>query len=275
MAILATVWSIALASEQSSTNSPRDNIKLVTLDSSDSPILLAQAGDITETQAILFIHGSPGRWDAFEDYLSDPALTEHALLISYDRPGWGLSNIAEESAGKFAEQSAAAIRIMATYPHKRWILVGHSLGASIAPQIMLDASEQGHTVDALILLAGSLSPELGKARWYNHVANTLLGRLVLGTSLRQSNREIMRLRDELIALADRLQGESLVTSVTILQGRQDKLVAPENADYAQQHWPSVFRQLNIEVIEDAGHFLPWRNRQQVMTTILSQLRPHP
>src|ERR1043165_2036358 len=61
----------------------------------------AQAGDENKP-LILFVHGSPGSLSAFIDFLSDTALTNHALVITTDRPGFGHSNfgMAETSLEK-------------------------------------------------------------------------------------------------------------------------------------------------------------------------------
>ena len=61
----------------------------------------AQTGD-TEKPLVLFVHGSPGSLSAFIDFLSDTALTGHALVITTDRPGFGHSNfgVAETSLEK-------------------------------------------------------------------------------------------------------------------------------------------------------------------------------
>jgi len=38
---------------------------------------------------VLFVHGSPGAWDAWERFLKDPELRAAARLIALDRPGFG------------------------------------------------------------------------------------------------------------------------------------------------------------------------------------------
>ena len=41
----------------------------------------------------LFIHGSPGAWDAFISFFTDSTLYTTYQLISVDRPGFGKSNL--------------------------------------------------------------------------------------------------------------------------------------------------------------------------------------
>src|SRR5689334_7306694 len=41
---------------------------------------------------LVFIHGSPGSWSAFTNYLTDPDLLKKFRLMSIDRPGFGYSD---------------------------------------------------------------------------------------------------------------------------------------------------------------------------------------
>jgi hypothetical protein len=50
-----------------------------------------QTGD-TSRQTIVFVHGSPGSYSAFIDFLSDSTLLASYCLVSVDRPGFGYSN---------------------------------------------------------------------------------------------------------------------------------------------------------------------------------------
>ena len=38
---------------------------------------------------LIFVHGAPGSWDAFKDYLTDEDLKSKARVVAYDRPGYG------------------------------------------------------------------------------------------------------------------------------------------------------------------------------------------
>ena len=44
-----------------------------------------------DTRPVVFIHGTPGSWQAFAEYMADDALASKAYLISVDRPGFGKS----------------------------------------------------------------------------------------------------------------------------------------------------------------------------------------
>ena len=58
------------------------------LSSGGRPVHVVAAGD-PALPPVLFIHGSPGSWEAWQDYLADPELSSRAHLLAIDRPGFG------------------------------------------------------------------------------------------------------------------------------------------------------------------------------------------
>jgi len=267
----------ATGEHKQATSEHFSRVKMLTLEESNgdsnNSLNLAQSGNINSTSAILFVHGSPGDWHAFSDYLQDDDLAQDNLVLSYDRPGWGQSTLGYDLLGQFEYQARAALTIMQHYPDKHWTIVGHSLGASIAPTIMLNAIRAGYSVNAIVLLAGSLEPKLGKPRWFNRFAKFSLVNMLLGDDLRNSNIEILRLHNELMRQDERLKETSVTTRLILVQGARDKLVSPKNAAYVRTAWANTFGQLTIEVIEDEGHFLPWRQAPRIKKHILESLSP--
>jgi pimeloyl-ACP methyl ester carboxylesterase len=220
---------------------------------------------------VLFLHGTPGGWDAFEIYLSNPKLQRDFFMVSVDRLGWGASPLPGDLIdGKFELQARSFAAVMQQYPNKRWILIGHSLGASMAPKVALIEPER---VDALFLLAGSLDPKLGKPRWYNRAANTWVVSRLIGKTMRYSNREIMGLRDELQTLSKEIADHRLDTRLVVMQGMKDRLVSPKNPSYVQQHWQSSFSEVEIIELAGEGHFLPWRQTPLVIETLYQLAKP--
>ena len=153
---------------------------------------------------------------------------------------------------------------MAQHPDKKWLLIGHSLGASIAPKVAIIEPDR---VSALLLIAGSLSPKLGKPRWYNRIASTIVAKWMLPKNLGYSNDEIMALRKELKVLDEQIKSSKLNTQVVVIQGLKDRLVSPKNASYAKRNWQHHFADLKIIELSDAGHFIPWQQSHLVVETI--------
>jgi len=228
----------------------------------------AAAGN-QEKPGLLFIHGTPGSWSAFRGYLSDPALQENYFMVSVDRLGWGESGVPKSSKStsvEFSTQANAIAHVLDQYPEKKWVVIGHSLGASIAPKVGLAAPEQ---VVGLLLLAGSLKPKLGKPRWYNRFASTLLLKWMLPSHLNYSNDEIMVLRRELTLMESQILSSTIDIDLVIIQGMKDKLVSPKNARYVAETWRESFASVATIELPDAGHFIPWEQFGLVVQTIFN------
>jgi pimeloyl-ACP methyl ester carboxylesterase len=224
----------------------------------------ASSGNL-DKPGVLFIHGTPGDWGAFESYLESTQLQSDFFMVSVDRLGWGESALAPELIdGDFDLQARAIKAVMDQYPTKKWTLVGHSLGASIAPKVALYAPD---SVDSLLLLAGSLDPKLGKPRWYNWAASTWAISSLIGSSMRYSNREIMGLRKQLTLMDAELRLTTLGADLLIMQGGKDKLVSPKNPGYAASEWQASFNTIEVMQLGDEGHFLPWRRAPLVMQSL--------
>lgn len=184
---------------------------------------------------IVFVHGTPGRWENAGAYLQDDLLRSSAALISVDRPGWGDSLSAVDTS-TFAEQSKQISVLLGHLKaqtingpnEQKLILAGHSLGASIAPRVAVDSPE---LVDGLLLMSGTLNPDLGGPRWFNRLAAIPGVYCVLPEALLNSNREIMQLKGSLQEMQP-LWPEVNVP-VTVMQGMQDGLVYPANIEFAE------------------------------------------
>lgn len=230
----------------------------------DYELHFAHSGNL-EAPGILFIHGTPGSWKAFRSYLSDAKLQQDYFMVSVDRSGWGKSGVPELGvAGSFDNQARSIVAVLNRFPQKQWLLVGHSLGASLAPEVLLRAPE---SVSAMLLLAGSLQPKLGKPRWYNRFANSWMFGWMVPANLKASNDEIMLLEEELLALESALVERTSNVQVVVVQGMRDRLVSPKNLAYVAKTWPAIFPNLEIVELPDAGHFLPWNNTEQIVQII--------
>ena len=103
---------------------------------------------------LLFIHGTPGSWTAFEPYLKDSVLLTRFRLISIDRPGFGDSDFGD--AMHLHQQSEIMGPVIKSLKngHPLW-LIGHSMGGPMIVQ--LEADYPG-LADGLVLIAGSIDP---------------------------------------------------------------------------------------------------------------------
>ena len=222
------------------------------------PVTVLRAGD-PEGPRLIFVHGTPGDAGAWLDYLADPVPGWESVAL--DRPGFGES--APAGAVTSLEQQAAAIAPLLVQRRGRWpILIGHSLGGPIVVRVATDHPDR---VDGLLIVAGNLDPGLEELHWYNHVA-TLLEPL-LSRPMRNSNRELTPLREELAALAARLP--RLTCHVVLVHGTADRLVPYANVNFMQARFVNA-GSLRLVSLPGADHFLPW-TRQDVLREAIADL----
>jgi len=216
-----------------------------------------------DTRPVVFIHGTPGSWQAFAEYMADDALASKAYLISVDRPGFGKSG--HKQMVTSLKQQAVFLQplLHSENGEEKAILVGHSLGASIAVRLAMDYPE---LVGAMVLVTPSLDPDLEKPRWYNKLAASSLINWAVPDELALANVEIMPLEQE---LRDMLPlWKTIRIPVVVIQGEKDRLVSPGNADFAQRVLNSSSKVIRLP---EAGHFVLWRQSQIIRKEILNLL----
>ena len=215
---------------------------------------------------VVFVHGSPGSLSAFIHFMDDSVLLKHAQLISVDRAGFGDSNFgyAEKSLQNQAQYLKPILEKYKT--GKPVILVGHSLGGPVIARMAMDYQE---LIDGLVIIAGSIDPELEpNETWFRAPLATPFFNWILPRSFRASNLEIYKLKPE---LQEMLPLWSKITcTVMIIQGNKDNLVSPKNADFARR---MLIKSSAVEFVikEDMGHFVPWQHPELIREGILKLL----
>ena len=225
---------------------PRQTVT-VPLAEGDVDVSFRVTGDATG-QRIIYVHGTPGSDSAYNAYLKRPELgLEH---LSYDRPGFGRTS-PNDAVTSFEEQ-AKVIEPFLVERDGRWpILVGHSLGGPIIAQA---AAMYPDRVAGMVIVAGSLDPELENPRWYNHVADWLIIRWALPKELCNSNDEIMDAPEETKKLAEMLP--RVTCPVVIVHGDKDRLVPVGNVDYMERSFTNA-ASVESTIIEGKRHFILW------------------
>src|SRR5688572_5120110 len=223
-----------------------------------------EAGDQTKP-LVVFIHGSPGSLTAFIHFLADTSLLRQTEMISTDRPGFGYSNFGN-GVGSLHEQCEILLPMIEANKNGRpVILVGHSLGG---PLIARMAFEHPDLIDGLVIVAGSIDPELEpNETWFRAPLATPFLSWILPRSLRASNEEIYHLKPELEEMLP--LWEKLRCPVIVIQGKKDSLVPAANADFARKM--IVNAPVEFVVIEDMDHFVPWSNPELIHDAILKLL----
>lgn len=226
--------------------------------------LRAHATGVEHCPLVLFVHGSPGRWSDFAYVMTDERLAARARLVSVDRLGWGGSS-AGALEPSMREQAAALAELLRTLAeHRPAVVVGHSLGGPVAARLAMDAPE---LVDALVLVAPSVDPELETPTWFQELGRTRLVRAILPDALRRADDEIRPLRAELEEMAPRWG--DLRLPLFVQQGLDDALVPAANADFVER--VATNATLVVERLPDQGHLIPWERPAELATLILRAL----
>ncbi len=222
----------------------------------------APAASDDEQPLIVFIHGSPGGWSAYIDYLQSPVLLRSARLVAVDRAGYGASN-----AGRPVPSLAAQARLLGPIlenESRPVLLVGHSYGGPVAVQLALDYPEK---VGGMVLIAASVDPALEEWRWFNQAAEWALVRFILPAAWDVSNQELKPLRGDLEAILERW--DSVRGPVALVHGEEDGLVPVANVDFARGRLQAA--RVAVHRYADEDHFILWNRPAEMIEIILATL----
>lgn len=225
----------------------------------DLKIHYAQTG-IENASTILFIHGSPGAWNAYENYLLDSALLKKYRLISVDRTGFGHSNFNEPQTLK---TQTTVLNSFINYidNNKPIYLVGHSYGGPLVASLAIENKK----INAILILAGAVSLDLeNPEKWRKIFINNPLKYIVPG-ALNPSNHELWWLKNDLVYLDKNL---SKITCKTIvIHGDKDKLVSYGNLKFMKENITKADTLIAI-TLKDTDHFIPWINFELVKNELI-------
>lgn len=209
---------------------------------------------------VIFVHGSPGSSDAFLPFLADTNLSKICQMISVDRLGFGYS---EYGKGEkyLAKQSESLKNLILRHKAPFTILAGHSLGGPLIAKMAMDYPE---LIDGLIILAGSIDPQLEPNEWYRPLMAWWGVRWMFAGSFVASNVEIMHLKKDLQEMLP--HWKNIRQPVILIQGTKDILVNAKNADFAQKMLINA-QKLDIRLLKGKDHFFIWTMPETVHQAI--------
>ena len=210
---------------------------------------------------IIFVHGSPGSASAYLDYLKDQRLLQKAQLIAVDRPGFGNSNFGRTETG-LDKQAKAFLPLLEKYNTGNTILVGHSFGGPVIAKMAMDFP---NLVSGLVIVAGSIDPDLEPKTWWRKLLNWRIIRWLLPDALRVCNQEILPLEGELRKMLP--FWKNITAPVTVIQGEADNLVPKGNADFAKKMLVNS-EKVTIDIVKDGNHFILWSLQDRIVDAIL-------
>jgi pimeloyl-ACP methyl ester carboxylesterase len=210
---------------------------------------------------IVFVHGSPGSWNAFEDFLKDTVLLRKFRMVSVDRPGFGYSNFGE--AKNLQQQSTIIGSLLGNLQNNKPLyLVGHSLGGPLVAELAADYPKR---VNGIIILAGALNPALEKKETWRSVMMVKPLCYLLPGALRPSNTELWYLKKDLYILQHKLN--TITCPVYIMHGQKDMLVDVENVTFMKEYFTNAAL-VSDTILKDENHFIPWTQHNAIRNWIM-------
>lgn len=231
-----------------------------TVNISKHNIHYALAGSDT-LETLYFFHGTPGSWNAFQDYMSDTQLLKKYRMISVDRPGFGYSDFGNPV--NLQSQANVLSPLFGILNNNRKIyLVGHSLGG---PLILKMAADHPELIAGLVIISGSIDPSEEKPeKWRPILFNTPLNYLVPG-AFRPSNKELWYLKRDLNHLKNDLG--RVRCPVYFIHGTEDTWVRPENVEFTKKML--VHSAYIKEKMIPGDHFIPWTKYAEIKSVLLT------
>ncbi len=210
---------------------------------------------------IVFIHGTPATAAAFREQFRHPF--PHANLLAVDRPGFGGSG-PDRRVPSLDDQANAIGALLPHGPTRQTILVGHSYGAPVALVAALKFPPQ---IAGVVLIGGSIVPAQERPFPIQRAADWPLVSWLAPRALRQCNRELLTLRDDLVRLQPQLR--ELAVPVIMLHGGKDYQVPISNVEYMRAQLAAAGKGNLFEplVFPEYNHFIPWEHPEAVEAAI--------
>ncbi len=210
---------------------------------------------------VVFIHGTPATAAIFGEQFRNPF--PGANLLAADRPGFGASGPDRREPG-LDDQANAIGALLPHEPSRRTILVGHSYGAPVA---LVAALKFPDRIAGVVLIGGSIDPAQERPLAVQRAADWPPLSWLAPRSLRQCNRELLTLRDDLTRLQTQLP--KLTVPVVMLHGGADHQVPVSNVEYLRARLAdagkgNLFDQL---IFPPYNHFIPWEHPDAVEAAI--------
>ena len=244
-------------------NFQKAGIELVTetIDAGNFRLHYAKTGN-DSMPTLFFVHGSPGSWMKFGEYLKDTDLVKKFRMISVDRPGFGYSEYGV--AKNLSDQSALiSVLLNKVRNNKPVYAIGRSLGG---PLVIKLAADNANMFQGLVLLASSIDPAAEKPeKWRRTLQIPPLNYFVPG-AWKQSNKEIWYLKTDLKELSNAFA--SITCPVYVMHGDNDDLVSVSNVDYAKKMLVNA-ESVTVKIVPGGGHNISEYHFEEIKKLLLS------
>ena len=220
----------------------------------------ASSGDTTHP-ILVFIHGTPGSWNAFIQYMQDKDLLQHFRVVLVDRPGFGYSDFG--SVMNLAAQSQLLNAWVEKIQNGKPVyLVGHSLGG---PLIVKMAADRPDLYKGLVIISGSIDPDEEKPEAWRAVLFKSPLNYFLPGAFRPSNEELWYLKKDLRDLKSDFSKVKM--PVYFIHGDNDTWVPPGNVAFGKKMLTNA-SEVGELMLPKGNHFIPWTHFKEIKDVLL-------
>lgn len=236
------------------------DLKTVTIKVNKNDIHFVSVGNDT-LPTMVFIHGSPSSWNAFQSYMEDPKLLSLYRMVGIDRPGFGYSGFGK--AFPLQDQSRLLMPVFDKIKNGKPIyLAGHSLGGPLVLKMAADAPE---VFSGIMLISGSVDPALEPVEEWRIFMDKFPFRYLLPGSFRPSNTELIYFKQDVISLVPDFQ--KVICPVYLVHGEKDNWVPPGNTTFAKEKLVNSVK-VKLVMLQGGTHFIPWTKKKEIVDELV-------
>lgn len=177
----------------------------------------------SEKPLLMLIHGAPGAWFGYKEFLNDSLLLKKFQIVVPDRAGYNKSGNKETS---IAQQANLLKPLLLQRKYSQIVVLGRSYGAAIAAKLAADCP---NLVSKLVLIAPACDPAKEKFWWFSKPVNSKFARFFLPKYANRASDEKFAHQEELRKLLP--DWKKIKCPVTILQGGKDWIIDPSNGNF--------------------------------------------
>ncbi len=217
---------------------------------------------------VLFIHGSPGSWDAFKDYLSDTGLLSLGYLVAADRLGYGGSG-GQGEASLQIQADAMSLALKLRKNNAPITVIGHSYGGPVAVKFAL---EHAALTKQVILISPTISPEIeeniGYKRNLQKMSKWGLWHWTLSRDIKNCVIEMQPLPTEIRAMEKDFARFNV--PITEIHGTNDALAPFGNQLYVKNKF--IHSAVDTICLTGKDHFIPFTMPGRMIEIIKERLK---
>ena len=208
---------------------------------------------------LIFIHGAPGSFDSFLQYLKDSNFSKYYLL-AYDRPGYGGSS--SSPMPSIMDQSNILLNIINEYASDHIVLISHSYGGPIAGY----AAALNKIIDKVVMIAPLLDPKNEPIFWFSYFGKWSWTSWALTSDLRTCGIEKFDHAHSLKEIEP--YWKQIKCPILHIHGGKDGLAPPVyNTEYSTLMIDSNY--LDLQYYPNEGHLILWENFELTKKAILN------